>query len=413
MSPRATKRPLPPGLRMRGNTYAWEVRHPRLRGGRMILSLRTQELSVALSRMQAVQALMDRGDWPLVDRLRTGGVHITDVVGAIREGTVPSLRRSGHDLALLGDACDAFLMTVEATRSTRTHRAYSVIARQLVRRWGRDYHMEQLTVQEAEVFLHEPKGGKPWAPRRQGWQAVIAGAIWQSALDAEADRARRLEYTPSFTVNPWRSVQLPEVRQTRVVFLTGEEWTTLAAQVQGTPTAALLGLAFLGGLRVREILHLRTGVDVIMGAEPMVRVQSRGGEHPWQPKTRRGERDVPMSRALHAILQEHHDRGFVGDRYLLRTPGQDRPMSYSTARLWTMEAFAATGIRYGREGDGLTIHSGRHTFASWLAQDGVSLNIVAELLGDTMKTVEETYAHLVPDTLRAAVGRLDRMLEGV
>ena len=416
MTPRPTPKRtrLPKGLRNVPSGYAMFVKHERLRGGKMRLSLRTDDLTVALARMQAVQALMDRGDWPLVDRLRTGGVHITDVVAAIREGTVPALRRSGHDILLLGDACEAFLRTVAATRSDGTYRARSVTARQLIRRWGADFPMQDLTKPEAEQWLHEPKrGGKPWTPNRQTAQAVAAGAIWQSAIDAEAERARRLEYTPTFTVNVWKLVQLPEVHATRVVFLSPAEWNLLARQTARTPAAALLGLAVLAGLRVGEILHLRPDVDVILGDEPLVRIQARGGEHPWKPKRmKRGQRDVPMSDALRAIIEDHIACGFSGDRYLIRHESADRPMSWDTAARWARQAFQAAGIKYGREGDALTIHSGRHTFASWLAQDGVSLNIIAELLGDTMKTVEDTYAHLVPDTLRAAVGRLDGIVGG-
>lgn len=44
-------------------------------------------------------------------------------------------------------------------------------------------------------------------------------------------------------------------------------------------------------------------------------------------------------------------------------------------------------------------HIARHTFASWLLQAGVSIYIVAKLLGDTVKMVETTYAHVLPSHL--------------
>ncbi len=104
--------------------------------------------------------------------------------------------------------------------------------------------------------------------------------------------------------------------------------------------------------------------------------------------------------------------GFAGDRYLIRVRGRDEPISRATATHWTRQAFEAAGIKYGRDGDGLTLHSGRHTYASWLAQDGVSLNVIAKLLGDMTKVVEETYAHLIPDTYRTAVDNIDRRVAG-
>jgi len=54
---------LPSSLSLRGHSYVFEVRHARLRGGRMVLSLRTKDLDVATERRQALRTLMDRGDW--------------------------------------------------------------------------------------------------------------------------------------------------------------------------------------------------------------------------------------------------------------------------------------------------------------------------------------------------------------
>jgi integrase len=60
----------------------------------------------------------------------------------------------------------------------------------------------------------------------------------------------------------------------------------------------------------------------------------------------------------------------------------------------------------------VTFHTLRHTFASWLAQQGESLLTIKELMGH--KTIEMTmrYAHLIPDQKKDAVNRLsDRFLE--
>lgn len=53
------------------------------------------------------------------------------------------------------------------------------------------------------------------------------------------------------------------------------------------------------------------------------------------------------------------------------------------------------------------IHDLRHCCAAWLVQSGVSIRAVAELLRHSDIRVTMRYAHLAPETVRAAVAVLD------
>ena len=61
--------------------------------------------------------------------------------------------------------------------------------------------------------------------------------------------------------------------------------------------------------------------------------------------------------------------------------------------------------RMARLRDGLSYHSLRHTFASWLAQDGVSLFHIQAMLRQSTPGVVQRYAHLAPESIHASASR--------
>lgn len=72
----------------------------------------------------------------------------------------------------------------------------------------------------------------------------------------------------------------------------------------------------------------------------------------------------------------------------------------SQFRTLQQDAFAATG---NKKFLAMTPHTLRHTAATLMARNGVSLWEVAGVLGNSVAVVEKTYAHHCPDHLRTAV----------
>jgi site-specific recombinase XerD len=58
------------------------------------------------------------------------------------------------------------------------------------------------------------------------------------------------------------------------------------------------------------------------------------------------------------------------------------------------EAMDRAGLNSDPETRKATIHSLRHTFASWLVQNGADLSAVQDMLGHSSITVTRRYAHL-------------------
>jgi site-specific recombinase XerD len=55
----------------------------------------------------------------------------------------------------------------------------------------------------------------------------------------------------------------------------------------------------------------------------------------------------------------------------------------------------------------VTFHTLRHTFASWLVENGTSLYSVKELLGHANFSMTQRYSHLAPDGLREAAKSIE------
>lgn len=58
----------------------------------------------------------------------------------------------------------------------------------------------------------------------------------------------------------------------------------------------------------------------------------------------------------------------------------------------------------------VVFHSLRHTFASWLVQNGTPLYTVAKLMGHSTLEMTQRYSHLAPDTLKKAALSLGGVL---
>jgi integrase len=93
------------------------------------------------------------------------------------------------------------------------------------------------------------------------------------------------------------------------------------------------------------------------------------------------------------------------------------PKDHQVCSAAIRRAFERAGVnaphRVARDGRA-TIHSLRHTFASWLLQDGMSLQELQELLGHESPIMTQRYAHLATgQSVSVATEKMGRMVSGV
>ena len=155
-------------------------------------------------------------------------------------------------------------------------------------------------------------------------------------------------------------------------------------------------VAFRTGLRVGELIALQAGDADLAQAQLHVRRRSYGGQVST-PKSGR-VRTVPMPpsavEALHPVV-----KGKPRDALLFAYP-DGTPYDRNTPRAHIRHVARACGLReFG-------IHQTRHSYASHLVQRGVSLEVIARLLGQSSPSVAARYSHLGRSALEAAVAVL-------
>lgn len=165
-----------------------------------------------------------------------------------------------------------------------------------------------------------------------------------------------------------KKIKLIPERNERHNYLTRAEVEQLRMNCSHPEAGQLVVFAAFTGLRKSEMFRVHAR-DVVNGA---LRLDAR---------TKNGKpRTIPLHpRALHIALQ---------------MPFQITPAILQ--KEWT-SARNACGLDY------IHWHDLRHTFASWLVQQGTPLTVVKELMGHSSIKTTERYAHLAPHQATQAI----------
>jgi site-specific recombinase XerD len=195
--------------------------------------------------------------------------------------------------------------------------------------------------------------------------------------------------------NPARRLPLPKVTQPVPVFLSEEMAQTLIAAADSPWTKAAVVLLLSTGIRRSEAVAI-TLYDLDL-EERQLLIRGKGGK----------ERVVPLTgQAVEAIRAYLPHRTKTESRHLFVSAWKGHPLHGRCINRMLKIVIEKAGM----EGQGITPHKLRHTFATHLIRTGADVRTVQELLGHADIQTTARYLHSDTRTKQAAVGRLNGLL---
>ena len=258
-----------------------------------------------------------------------------------------------------------------------------------LKEWFGSRDAESLTGQELEKRLSEVATAEKWAASTYNHYRSLLMLVYREARRAEKVRS-----------NPARDIRHRKENNSRVRFLSRADEK---GRVEKGDYARLLKV-----IRENYPEHL---AEFIFALNTGLRLSSQYGATyemiDWQrnvldlPRTKNDQPvHVPLNAdALAAIRSVRSWRERKGP--IFRNQRHPNKAVLSNDH-WFKPALVAAGI------SDFKWHDIRHTFASWLVQDGVPLDRVSKLLGHKSLTMTMRYAHLAPNQLHEDVALLTR-----
>ena len=195
--------------------------------------------------------------------------------------------------------------------------------------------------------------------------------------------------------NPARRLPLPRVSEYVPVYLTEEMAQKLVAAADSPWTKAMVLLLLSTGIRRSEAVGI-TLDDVDLENRQLL-IRGKGDK----------ERVVPLTdQAVEAIQAYLPHRTKTQSRHLFVSAWKGHPIHGRCINRMLKIVIQKAGL----EGQGITPHKLRHTFATHLIRNGVDIRTVQELLGHADLETTAKYLHSDTRTKQSAVGKLNGLL---
>lgn len=372
---------------------------------RLHISLRTKNRKEAQPRHDAIHKLFRQRRTDLIDQLRTGDLTVERLESMVEhhEPLTPVAVARTHSWGTVDACADRYLQWL-ADHPNRSAGTVTVATTQL--RGLRERHgtLDMDAVTPDMILGYQRSLVEAKVPVNTIRSTMIrVGALWRFVRRQEEKLAQRDRRAARPVYSPVEADMMVRDTTRRERHLSEAE---IALLLEATPRSARFGVCagLMAGLRADEMLHLRPVVDVDLELGSLT-IREQDG---WKPKTKRSRRTVPMAAPLLEVARWHATVNAKGGWMMPSIYTGDRPLTRAGWQRTFKIIVQRAGLVYGNTTpQGVTFHTLRHTFASHAVMRGVDLYTVAQLLGDSLQMVEQTYAHLSPDHKKAAIAKLE------
>lgn len=217
-----------------------------------------------------------------------------------------------------------------------------------------------------------------------------AAALYYRTLKAAFNKAVDWDYLQS---NPFTKVKLPKIPKSHPVFISQSEFQLIIDHTNPGYLKNIFFTAFYTGMRLGEIVNMKWHwVDL---DKNLITTKC---DYSFNTKSKK-ERIIPISKTLRQILTNSLPKVIdinKDDFVFTRINGIKLNEDFISKQF-------KNSVRAAKLNDKIHFHTLRHSFASNLVQNDVSLYVVKELLGHEDIKTTQIYSHLKKQNLIDAV----------
>lgn len=178
------------------------------------------------------------------------------------------------------------------------------------------------------------------------------------------------------------------------VVMSQDEVRTILELVKRPIYRMALTIIYACGLRISEGVRLTT--SDIDGKRNLLRVRNgKGGK----------DRYVPLHKSAQELLRAHYKKYGEGSEFLY--PHKESHISIDTLQIAFRKALRASGVNKPA-----TVHTLRHSYATYLLENGENLSTIKDILGHSSIVTTDIYTHVTEKTTTRLRISLDGMLNG-